>query len=184
MAFWSRFVMSLLLTALLLGLLSWAAVSGLATRPFERFRTSTYEFALMKGWRCQLDGTEYVCFFNQKERNNPAILVAASKVRGPNDTFEVFSAHLRRPQTVAHESGEQATSKILRVGRRRIGRYEWVEGIHDGSELPNFRTYYYATVTSHLAVLITLSAHRDHLQVFEPQFEQMIRTMRIFQRNY
>ena len=184
MAFWSRYVLSFLLTALLLGGLSWLAVSGLATRPYKLFRTATYEFELIDGWQCRLDGTEYICYFNRKEKANSAILVATSKVRGRLDNFEEYATHLRKTKMAEDRSGKQTRSKVLRVGRRRIGRYEWVEAIHDGSEVPNYRTYYYATVTSHLGVLVTLSAHEKHRAVFEPQFKHMIRTLRIFQRDY
>ncbi|HUS98539.1 MAG TPA: hypothetical protein VMX97_17575 [Hyphomicrobiaceae bacterium] len=184
MAFWSGFTRGLLLVGFLLAGVSWIAIAGLAKRPFERFRTSTYEFELIDGWKCRLDGTEYICVYGNEDERRQAILVMASKVRGAIDTFEAYIKHLKTPRVLTNEDGKSIQSKILRVGRRRVGRYEWVEGLHIGSEISTYRTHYFATVTSHLAVLITFSVHRDYVTKFEPQFAHMIETLRIFQREY
>ena len=50
------------------------------------------------------------------------------------------------------------------VKRRKLGDREWVEALHVGSEIAAYHTYYLATTTSYLAILVTMSAHKTTKQ--------------------
>jgi hypothetical protein len=68
------------------------------------------------------------------------------------------------------------------VKRQVVGDHEWVESLHSGSELPNYDTYYMATTTSNLGILVTMSVHKDSVDRYVAQLRDMIRTLIVYQR--
>jgi hypothetical protein len=54
--------------------------------------------------------------------------------------------------------------------------------MHSGSEIPNYDTYYFATVTSDLGILVTLSANRNVSGQYIDRFREMIKTLHVYQR--
>ena len=59
---------------------------------------------------------------------------------------------------------------------------EWVEALHSGSEIPNYDTYYFATNTSYLGILVTLSVNRNFSLQYVNRFREMIKTLHVYQR--
>ena len=143
----SRFVISLLtafvLTLSVLGGIGWATARLIVATPHDRFLTSYFEFDLAPGWSCELDGTEYVCRPAGKPPF-PAIAIIAMKERNNQDRLEDYEAHLRARQPITMKSGETKMSEVRSVERKMLGGKQWVEGLHAGSEIPNYLTYYLA----------------------------------------
>src|SRR4029077_5791713 len=102
----------------------------------------------------------------------------ARKQRGPEDNLEAYEGHLRMPKT--RPDGTQSRIRIVR--RRPLAGYEWVEGVHEGSEVPNYITYYLATATSRVGVLATFSFHRDYEQKGRLEMEVMMSSLKIHQQ--
>ena len=73
-------------------------------------------------------------------------------------------------------------SEVRYVKRRMLGAHEWVEALHLGAEVQNFETYYLATATSHLGILVTMSVHKDHSAAYIQQMNDMMSTLNIYQR--
>lgn len=103
------------------------------------------------------------------------------KYRGSDDTFEAYRAHLLRPRNTRSADGTIVQSEVRRVDTRRVAGYDWVSALHYQSEVPGYFTEYYATVTSHVAILVTFSAHRDHVERHRKEFDTMISSLKVHQ---
>lgn len=183
----SRFVASLL-TSFLVTLVALASAGYAVTQlfvpqPRDVFRTGFFEFELAPGWECGLDGTEYVCQA-PGERQKGAIAVIATKERGPKsmDSLQAYEEHLRSPKRPAIDSDNSTPSTVVRAQRIWLGGKEWVESLHFGSELPGFHTYYLATVTSHVGVLVTMSYREGGEALFLKDLTDMMATVRSYQQ--
>jgi hypothetical protein len=146
------------------------------------FRTAAVEFDLARGWWCELDGSEYVCSPPGKPPY-AAIAVLAIKERNDKDNLGAYEDHLKQPQPIDNgKGGEKKFSEVREVKRSVIGEHEWVEAVHSGSEIPNYDTYYFATITSELGILVTLSANKNFSGQYVESFKQMIKTLHVYQR--
>jgi hypothetical protein len=181
----SRFVISLLtafvLTLSILGGIGWATARLIVATPRDRFLTSYFEFDLAPGWSCELDGTEYVCQPAGKPPF-PAIAIIAMKERNNQDRLEDYETHLRARQPVMTKNGETRMSEVRFVKRTSLGGKQWVEGLHAGSELPNYLTYYLATTTSALGILVTMSVHKDSVDKYKRHLDDMMSSLTVYQR--
>lgn len=185
----SRIVLTGLLTAMVVGV--GLSVIGFATAPqfFEvppnLYRSADFRFELPRGWKCVLDGTEWVCQYKKKgERQRAAIMVLARKRRSTSmDSLDAYEEHLRTPRKYKSPNGNSHESKIIYVRRVQQGRQRWVDSKHLGSEIPNYYTRYLAMVTSHSGILLTYSVHKKHTADIEPQLEHAFASLKITQRN-
>jgi hypothetical protein len=149
--------------------------------PREVFHAGSFEFDLAPGWWCELDGSEYVCNPPGKPPFS-AIAIIAIKERKTDDNLQAYEEHLRQPQRVDNGAGKSTMSVVSYVRRVKLGHTEWVEALHVGSEVPNYNTYYLATNTSHLAILVTMSVYKDHEDVYLRQLTEMISTFNLYER--
>jgi hypothetical protein len=146
------------------------------------FRTAAFEFDLATGWWCELDGSEYVCSPPGKPPY-AAIAILAMKERNDQDNLKAYEGHLKQPRPIDNGTGgERRFSEVREVKRSVIGAHEWVEAMHSGSEIPNYDRYYFATVTSELGILVTLSANRNVSGQYVDRFREMIKTLHVYQR--
>jgi hypothetical protein len=158
-------------------------VSQLTVPPMrDVFRTAAFEFDLAPGWWCELDGSEYVCSPPGKPPY-AAIAILAMKERNGQDNLKAYEDHLKQPQPIDNGAGgEKKFSELREVKRSVIGAHEWVEAVHSGSEIPNYDTYYFATITSELGILVTLSVNRNFSRQYVDRFKEMIKTLPVYQR--
>jgi hypothetical protein len=182
----SRFLVSLigafLATLALLGGIGFAASKLWVTAPRELYRNAAIEFDLAPGWFCEKDGRGDVCH-PAGTKPFPAIAVMAVKLRNNQDNLEAYEAHLKNPQRVGdRNAAEGPISEVRFVRRRTLGSREWVESLHLGSEIASFHTYYLATATSHVGILVTLSVHKDYEAQFVKEFSEMMASLKTFQR--
>ena len=54
--------------------------------------------------------------------------------------------------------------------------------MHIGSEIQYYSTYYLATVTSHVGILVTMSVHQSSVDKFTGEFTDMMSSLRTYQR--
>jgi hypothetical protein len=78
----------------------------------------------------------------------------AMKVRNDEDNLQSYEAFLRKTKP-------DTDGQVRYVKRRKLGAHEWVESLHNGSELKNYDTYYLATNTSYLGILVTMSVEKN-----------------------
>jgi hypothetical protein len=178
-AFLRSFVLASLVTLLLVGGGAWLAARPIVGTPPQWMRTSVFEFELAPGWACVREGTEHVC--RKGTQAKAAVAIMTMKERGPPDTAARYREHLSTPQQADDGKGASWTSQVISVGQRRLGGRDWIVGRHFESEVRNYTTDYYAALTSHKAILITFSAHREHMAAFEPEFRRMVESLKVFQ---
>lgn len=179
--FLGSFLLALTVTLAILGGVGWVVAQLVVATPREPFLTSAFEFDLAPGWWCELEGTEYVCNPPGKPPH-AAIVVMAMTERNKDDRLEAYEEHLRQPKPVERTDGGTVMSEVRRVGRIRLGGKEWVEAIHVGSEVPDYQTYYLATTTSNLGILVTMSTHKDHADTYVKQLNEMMASLTAYQR--
>lgn len=155
-------------------------------QPRDPFRTGSFEFDLAPGWECEHEGTEYVCS-PPGASPHAAIAVIAIKQRNEADNLQAYEDYLRQPKhldsDLSNSSGaEPQISEISYVKRRKLGNLEWVEALHLGSEIPDYHTYYLATATSFLGILVTMSVHKEREANYIHQMTEMMSTLNVYQR--
>lgn len=170
-----------LATVAVLAIAAYAIIGLTVPQPRDPFRTGSFEFDLAPGWWCELDGTEYVC-------NPPgkppylAIAIIAIKERNAADNLNAYEAHLKQSQSLTDRTGKITHSIVSYVRRVTLGHAQWVEALHIGSEIPNYDTYYLATNTSHLGILVTMSVNKDFEKSYTRQLTDMMSTLNLYQR--
>ncbi len=124
----------------------------------EEFKNSYISFSLPAGWTCQAEGTEFVC--DPPHLNGqpvPATMIMTAKVSGPDDNLTAYIEHLK---AAAKAVGPNAM--IQAPSLRPINGVAWVDCTIEGSEMKNYRTRYLAVSKNGIAILYTLSAHKDY----------------------
>lgn len=136
-----------------------AGVSTLAWA--EKFENLYVSFNLPDGWKCQREGTEFVCHApNPSNRNHAAMMIMTAKVPGPDDTLAAYMEHLGK---IAPAKGASVVKTPARVNLQGT---LWVDATLLDSEVPNYYTRYMATVKDNIAVLYTFSVHKSRYQDF------------------
>jgi hypothetical protein len=149
-------------------------VLALASPPRELFRGPAFDFELSPGWWCELEDSTYTCSPPGKPPF-AAIVVMAMKVRNDDDNLRSYEALLSKPKP-------DTNGPVQYVKRRTLGAHEWVEALHHGSELKNYDTYYLATNTSYLGIVVTMSVEKNEADKYITQLNDMMRTLRVYQR--
>jgi hypothetical protein len=146
------------------------------------FRAAAFELDLAPGWWCEPDGTAHVCSPPGKPPY-AATVIMAMKERNEEDNLKSYEEYLKQPKKISSSSGaESEFSKVRYVRISTIGEHQWVEAQHSGSELPNYDTYYLATNTSYLGIVVTMSVHKDYSKQYVDGLKDMIATLHIYQR--
>jgi hypothetical protein len=73
-------------------------------------------------------------------------------------------------------------ASLYRVERNKLGHAEWVEALYRGSENANYCTYYLATNTSHLGILVTMSFHKEYESRYVRELKDTMSTLDIYQK--
>ncbi len=141
------------------------------------YKTSYLAFDLPPNWECVPEGTEYVCSSGLSKGKRDAVIVFTAKERGPSDSSSAYEQHLKTPRTIPNEKGQPSQSKVIKVVRNTIGGQEWIDGLHDSSEVSNYYTRYLATVKDQLGILVTFSAHRKSYSRYSQDFDRAIRSL-------
>lgn len=144
------------------------------------FRNSYISFEMPDTWDCKLEHTEWVCrSLNQKEAREAIIILTAKEV-GPTDSFTSYTTHLNTPQKVTSRTGSQVTSRVVYAPKQvKINDQVWIDGLHQGSEVANYFTRYLATIKDQIAILVTLSAHKDHYTKYSQDFYKTVMSLRV-----
>lgn len=145
----------------------------------KTFRNAYVSFELTDRWDCTLEQTEWVCRAGGISDNREAIIILTAKEVGPSDTVAAYEAHLKTPRTIFSRTGQPIQSQILKVEQRNINQHPWVDGMHQGSEIPNYYTRYLATTKDRIAVLVTFSAHKSHYSKYSSDFYRAIESLRV-----
>jgi hypothetical protein len=148
----------------------------------KRFASKYAEFELPPGWECALEGTEYVCQSENKDRQKESIIILAAKIRGEQDTLDEYMAFLKKPKEYSLPGGKKQVSDAKNTKLTRINNQQWVDALHLASEVPGFYTRYLATVKDDLGIAVTFSVSKDLYTEYLPIIEKLVSTLRVFQQ--
>lgn len=153
----------------------------LSTSVFAKTFSSQFsEFELPNGWECALEGSEWVCQSENKDRKKEAIIILAAKYRGEQDSLDQYQAYLKAPKAFTLPGGKTQISEAKSVSLREINGQKWVDALHLASEVPGFYTRYLATVKDSLGIAVTFSVAKDHYDAYQDIFEKIIATLKVF----
>ncbi len=152
------------------------SISSLA----KKFATDYVSFDLLNNWHCHPEGTEWICTnkLNRKKASE-AMIILTAKQKGPSDSMAQYINHLKAPRTVKKARGGTFTSKVFHAKQRHINGHMWVDGFHQGSEVPVYYTRYLVTIKGSLGILVTYSAHKDHYKKYASDFAASINSLRV-----
>lgn len=147
--------------------------------------TSQYcEFELPLGWKCALEGTEWVCQSDNEDRQKEAIIILAAKIRGDRDSLDEYQAYLKDTKTFVLPGGRTQVSEPKNVDTLTTNEgHTWVDALHLASEVPGFYTRYLATVKEDLGVAVTFSVAQDHYDEYQPIFDKIIESLKVFRKS-
>lgn len=158
-------------------------LSLLTTSSFaKRFSNQYCEFELPSGWECVLEGSEYVCQSNNKDRQREAIIILAAKKRGPQDELAAYQAYLKEAKTYNLPGGRTQVSEARYTQKKNIGNHPWIDSLHLASEVPGFYTRYLATVKVDLGVAVTFSVAKDNYNDYKDVFDKIIESLKVFRQ--
>lgn len=120
-------------------------------------------FALPVGWGCQIKENNLICLDNSPTSEKNAAIVLNYKYKTAEDVLAVYRDQLARPRTLY--DGEIAKPSVPQGVRDvMLNNITWVEGIHLGSEMPDYYTLYYVTVVEPYAILLSISVEKSSYQ--------------------
>lgn len=146
----------------------------------EIFRNSYLSFELPSAWKCNLEGTEWVCEDTSEGDQKTAIIILTAKERGSEDRLDLYEDHLSATKPLMDSKGAPTgrSSTVEFVKRETIGDRTWVHGRQFESKVPNYYTDYFATVDDEIAILVTFSAYRQSFQTAFERFYPSMATIR------
>ena len=106
------------------------------------------------------------------------MIILTAKQKGPPDSLALYINHLKNPRAV-NSRGRKSTSKVFHAKQRQINQHMWVDGFHQGSEVPAYYTRYLVTIKGSLAILVTYSAHKNHYKKYASDFATSINSLRV-----
>lgn len=146
----------------------------------KRFSTEYLEFELPSGWECILEGAEWVCQSDNKNRKKEAIIIMAAKEKGPQDSLESYTTYLTEKKEYLLPNRKKQISEPRYTKIKTVNQSKWVDSLHLASEVPGFYTRYLATVKGELGVAVTFSVSKDHYDAYQAVFDKVISSMRVF----
>lgn len=146
------------------------------------FKNNYVSFYLPDQWKCYREGTEWICRSQSKDKAKQAVIILTAKEVGPKDTYTNYYEHLKSPRELITKKGSKIKSKTVHLKKVRVAGQEWIDGMHLGSEVPNYYTRYLATIKNQIAVLVTFSAHQKYYTQYGNEFFKAIKSLRIIAR--
>ena len=146
------------------------------------FRNAYLAFEMPDHWDCNLEQTEWVCRSKDKDSKEAkeAIIILTAKEVGPSDSFQVYENYLNSPIKLKMKSQSGDQSKIIYKSKNlTVNNQPWIDGLHLGSEVPNYYTRYLATIKDTVAILVTFSAHKDFYTKYSQDFLKAVMSLQV-----
>jgi hypothetical protein len=148
----------------------------------KRFANGYTEFELPPGWQCVIEGSEWVCQSEDKDRKKEAIIILAAKKRGSQDNLANYQKYLNQSKNYQLPGAKMQRSEPKSVKVQNLNGQSWVDALHLASEVPGFYTRYLATVKADIGVAITFSVTKSMYNAYKGIFDNVIASMRIFRQ--
>jgi hypothetical protein len=148
----------------------------------KTFSNQYIQFDLPAGWQCAIEGSEWVCQSENKDRRKEAIIILAAKIRGGQDSLSEYQAYLKKGKTYQLPGGKMQRSEAKYTKLKQINGHSWADALHLASEVPGFYTRYLATVKEDLGVAVTFSVTKDLFSAYQGIFDKVVATLRVFRQ--
>ena len=106
----------------------------------------------------------------------------AAKLKGDQDSLDKYQEYLAKPRAFNAPNGKSITSQSKYAKVMQVNGHPWVDSIHMESEIPGFYTRYLATVKQDIGVLVTYSINKNKYQEYLTQFEDMVKSLKVFRK--
>lgn len=146
----------------------------------KRFANQYCEFELPSGWECSLEGSEWVCQSENKDRKREAIIILAAKMRGKEDVLDEYKKYLKGSKSYQLPGGAFQNSEPKYTKETVINGHKWIDALHLASEVPGFYTRYLATVKKDLGIAVTFSVAKSKYEEYQNVFDRTVQTLRVF----
>lgn len=144
------------------------------------FRNAYIAFEMPETWKCNLEVTEWVCRASEGKESKEAVIILTAKEVGPSDTFSLYENYLNQSIGLKLRTGSTLDSKIAYKAKTvTINDQPWIDGLHLGSEVPNYFTRYLATIKDKIAILVTLSAHKNYYTRYSQEFYKTVMSLKV-----
>lgn len=154
--------------------------SFLSTAEAKTFSNAYISFNMPDLWNCTLEQTEWVCRSGRNEETKEAIIILTAKEVGPTDSFSSYTQHLNNPVSVQNRGQGGSSQIVYKAKEIRINDQPWLDGLHLGSEVPNYYTRYLATIKDQkIAILITFSSHKMFYDKYSTLFFDAVNTLKV-----
>jgi LPXTG-motif cell wall-anchored protein len=148
----------------------------------SKFANQFIEFELPPQWQCNLEGAEWVCQSSDASKKKDAIIVLAAKLKGDQDSLDQYLTYLKAAKSWTSVQGRAVKSDPKYAKTENINGDAWVDALHLESEIPGFYTRYLATVKQDIGVLVTYSINKAKYQQYLGDFENMVKTLKVFRK--
>jgi len=145
----------------------------------KKYVTSFVEFDLPDTWQCSQEGGQHVCQPINPDQRKEAIIVMASKYKGPEDDLKQYQARLEQKRKIKDLKGKEYESKKQYLRSSFIQGTMWMDSQHEDSEVPGFVTRYLATVAKGLGMVLTFSAHKSKFNSYTADFYTIVNSIRV-----
>lgn len=144
------------------------------------FKNAYISFEMEDNWSCTLEQIEWVCRSTDANEAKEAVIILLAKEKGPTDTLPLYESRLNNPISISSKiSGSLVSTVKYKAQRNKINDHDWLDALHQDSEVKNYFTRYLATIKGNVAVLVTFSAHNRFYAKHSPNFNKAIQTMRL-----
>jgi hypothetical protein len=147
------------------------------------FKSGYVTFEMQDSWDCLHEQTEWVC---RADKSTPeakeAVIVVTAKQVGPTDKMDLYRKHMDNPIITQTKTGNTLNSIVKYKSEvKKINDVEWLDALHQDSEVKNYFTRYLATVKGPIAILVAFSAHNSVYAKHSANFDKAIQSMRVIQ---
>jgi hypothetical protein len=144
----------------------------------KTFSNAYISFNMPDTWNCTLEQTDWVCRSTKANEAKEAIIILTAKEVGPTDSYANYRQHLN--SSIAARAGAGPSQIVYSAKDTKINSQDWLDGLHLGSEVPNYYTRYLATIKDgKIAILVTFSAHKDFYPKYSQLFFDAISTLKV-----
>lgn len=147
----------------------------LSTKPFV---SNFIEFNLPDNWDCEPVSDDWTCQTINPEFKKEALVVLTYRLSGPKDNLLEFLNFLKLPRNIKIKE-KQIVSKPFYSKFKNILGHEWVDAVHENSELPNYTTRYLATIKNGRTLLLAFSVVKEKYNYYMPQFYSIVESLKI-----
>ena len=135
------------------------------------FQTQFIKFEIPDNWSCEKVKRAWICKSSIKKEAQQAFYVLAAKALGPEDTKKNLVRQLSNPKSIKTKENTPVFSIILDKGDKNINNKVWFSSSHMNSEILDYKSTYYSSLTTSLSLLFSMHVNKNYLIKFQKSFK-------------